>query len=81
MTTYLTITPQLQILLRPKSPIPFHLPLQFLLGRRRFNPLGHVAQYLSRAQHAICVEAIVAEFGISIRRLVEGYRKGEVPVG
>lgn len=71
------MTPQLQVLLRLQSA----LVLRLFFGGRRLDPLGHVSQNLAGAQHAICVEAIVAEFRISFRRLLEGYGEGEVPVG
>jgi hypothetical protein len=83
LTTYLTITPQLQILFRfhPLRHLTLRLSLQLLLCGLGLDPLSNVTQNFTGAQHAICIEAIVAEFRISGGDLFEGQRKGEVPVG
>jgi hypothetical protein len=79
--TYLSITIQLQILIRLQHTTCLGLLFQILLGGRRFNALSHVAQYLARTQHAVCVETVVAEFRISQGCGFEGKGKGNVPVG
>jgi hypothetical protein len=76
-TTYLAITPQLQVLVGSQAAFFF----SFFFCRRLLDSLSDVAQYLAGAQHAVCVEAVVAEFRISFGRLFEGDGEGEVPVG
>jgi hypothetical protein len=77
ITTYLSIAPKFQILLGSQTAFLF----RFFFRRRLLDSLSDVAQYLPGAQHAVCVEAVVAEFRISFGRLFERYGEGEVPVG
>ena len=79
--TYLPITPQLQILLWPEHPPILSTLLQLLPRRRRFNALRDIAEDLAGAQHAICIEAVIAEVRVSGGGRVEGEREGNVPVG
>lgn len=80
--TNLAITPQLEVFFWFE--LDLGLYVLWLLGSSsrssRFDALSDVAEDLAGAQHAVCVEAVVAECSVSAGGGLEGEGEGDVPV-